>query len=108
MKTTKEMMLKAIELSNANQEMDIKFFTEDSEMLGEYSWVEHRITSVEITDYYVDCGDGMIYTDEDTIREKIGEEFENRPDLTDEEIEEKITQIYKKNTKKVIAISTGF
>lgn len=99
MTTQKEWLEKALKLANENPEAEIVVCADSSELLEEYGWTIHQITSVEL-EYQHTNEDGEITVGLDEIKDKMDYGNDNdSPETTDEEAI--------KVSKQVIAIYTG-
>jgi len=95
MKTQIELLKEAVKIAEENPTLEIIIAANSDELLQEYGWTKHQITSVEISQY---CEhDDKIITDIDELIENM--EYDLDRDVTEEEAE--------KEMKNVILIKTG-
>ena len=95
MKKQIEYLKKSIELSEQHPEMEVIIGVNRDEILDDFVWTRHKITSVEISLYYEQ--DEKIITDIDEMREDM-ENYLGREVTEPEAIKE---------MKEVILIRTG-
>jgi len=95
MKTQLEYLKEAVKLAEQNPELGIVIAADSSELIEDYTWTKHRITSVGISYYHE--RDEKIITDVDDMIDDMAGDLDR--DVTEEEaIKEMI---------KVILVSTG-
>jgi hypothetical protein len=109
-KTQEEFLQEILDLKKANPEMDIHFCI-DSDELGEYGWIVHKIIRVEISPWYRE--DERILVDEDDILNKFYDDIDEatgyvlgEKKLSDEEFEKRAQAMYAEKVKKAILVFT--
>lgn len=104
MKSQIEFLKKAIKLKNENPEMDIHFCACSDELLNDFAWTAHLISKIEINPWLQD--DERIYIDEDEIKEYY-KDLHADDNITDDELNILIDNLYKENVKDAICIYTN-